>query len=197
MTRRRQGFCQKQLQSSVQIRRETLPFDQTPLASTHMLYTTIRSDVYKRSLVDSFASSVKKMVWMLHNTVFSSDSNTSIQRMWRLHPNQANTDNDSILVCFLGLVKVWGFYSTKGSWKLLFRASYEQSAPQISNIKADMRQRALVVTCRAASLWNKMLLTRENVDTPLVAMVVATEHNALVKLTKTMLDVHQEKFCSE
>ena len=42
-----------------------------------------------------------------------------------------------------------------------------------------MRHRALFVTSRAAWRWNKMLLARENVDNPLAAMVIATEHNAL------------------
>ena len=42
-----------------------------------------------------------------------------------------------------------------------------------------MRQRALFVTSRAAWRWNKMLLTQENVDSPLAAIVLATEHNAL------------------
>ena len=43
-----------------------------------------------------------------------------------------------------------------------------------------MRHRALFVTSRAARCRNKMLLARENVDSPLAAMVVATEHNALL-----------------
>ena len=42
-----------------------------------------------------------------------------------------------------------------------------------------MRQITLFVTSRAAWRWNKMLLARENVDSPLAAMVVATEHEAL------------------
>ena len=51
--------------------------------------------------------------------------------------------------------------------------------PQISDDRPGMRHRALFVASRAAWRWNKMLLARENVDSPLVAMVVATEHNAL------------------
>ena len=47
------------------------------------------------------------------------------------------------------------------------------------DIRPDMRQRALFVTSRAEWRWNKMLLARENVDSPLAAMVLATEHNAL------------------
>ena len=54
-----------------------------------------------------------------------------------------------------------------------------RAPPQISDDRPDMRQRALFVTSRAAWRWNKMLLAREYVDSPLVAMVVATEHNAL------------------
>ena len=54
-----------------------------------------------------------------------------------------------------------------------------RAPPQISDNRPDMRQRALFVTSRAAWRWNKMLLARENVDSPLSAMVVATEHNAL------------------
>ena len=54
-----------------------------------------------------------------------------------------------------------------------------RAPPQISDNRPDMRQRALFVTSRAAWRWNKMLLARENVDSPLVAMVLATEHNAL------------------
>ena len=50
---------------------------------------------------------------------------------------------------------------------------------QISGDRPDMRQRALFATSRPAWRWNKMLLARENVDSPLAAMVVATEHNAL------------------
>ena len=54
-----------------------------------------------------------------------------------------------------------------------------RASPQISNIRPDMRQRTLFVTSRAAWRWNKMLLARENVDSPLAPMVVTTEHNAL------------------
>ena len=54
-----------------------------------------------------------------------------------------------------------------------------RAPPQISDNRPDMRQRALLVTSRAAWRWNKRLLVRENVDSPLAAMVVATEHNAL------------------
>ena len=39
-----------------------------------------------------------------------------------------------------------------------------------------MRQRALFVTSKAAWRRNKMLPARENVDSPLAAMVLATEH---------------------
>ena len=54
-----------------------------------------------------------------------------------------------------------------------------KAPPQISDNRPDMRHRALFVTSRAAWRWNKMLLARENVDRPLAAMVLATEHNAL------------------
>ena len=54
-----------------------------------------------------------------------------------------------------------------------------RAPPQISHNRPDMRQRALFVTSRAAWRWTKMLLARENVDSPLAAMVLATEHNAL------------------
>ena len=50
---------------------------------------------------------------------------------------------------------------------------------QMSDIRPDLRQGALLVTSRAAWRWNKMLLARENVDNHLATMVVATEHNAL------------------
>ena len=53
-----------------------------------------------------------------------------------------------------------------------------RASPQRSDIKPDLRQRALRITSRAAWRWNKVLLVRENVDRPLSAMVVATEHNA-------------------
>ena len=52
------------------------------------------------------------------------------------------------------------------------------ASPQISDVRPDMRQRALFVTSRAAWRWNGMLLARESVDSPLAAIVVATEHNA-------------------
>ena len=51
--------------------------------------------------------------------------------------------------------------------------------PQISHNRPDMKHRALFVTSRAAWRWNKMLLAGEIVDSPLAAMVLATEHNAL------------------
>ena len=54
-----------------------------------------------------------------------------------------------------------------------------RAPPQISDNRPDMRHRALFVTSRAAWRWNKMLRARENVDSPLAAMVFATEHNAL------------------
>ena len=54
-----------------------------------------------------------------------------------------------------------------------------RAPPQISDNRPDMRQRAFFVTNRAAWRWNKMLLARENVDSPFAAMVVATEHNAI------------------
>ena len=54
-----------------------------------------------------------------------------------------------------------------------------RAPPQISDNRPDMRHRALLVTSRAVWRWNKMLLARENVDSPLAAMVLATEHNAL------------------
>ena len=54
-----------------------------------------------------------------------------------------------------------------------------RAPPQISDNRPDMRQRALFVTSRAAWRWNKMLLAREIVDSPLAAMVLVTEHNAL------------------
>ena len=46
---------------------------------------------------------------------------------------------------------------------------------QMSDIRPDMRQRALFVTNRAAWRWSKMHLARENVDSPLATMVLATE----------------------
>ena len=54
-----------------------------------------------------------------------------------------------------------------------------RAPPQMSDDRPDMIQRALFVTTRAAWRWNKMLLARENVDSPLAAMALATEHNAL------------------
>ena len=53
-----------------------------------------------------------------------------------------------------------------------------RAPPQMSDKRPDMRHRALFLTSRAAWRWNKMLLARENVDSPLAAMVVATEYNA-------------------
>ena len=53
-----------------------------------------------------------------------------------------------------------------------------RAAPQISDSRPDMRQRELFVTIRAAWRWNRMLLTRENVDSPVAAIVLATEYNA-------------------
>ena len=50
--------------------------------------------------------------------------------------------------------------------------------PQISDVRSDMRQRELFVTSRAACRRNRILLVRENVDDPLAAIVVATEHKA-------------------
>ena len=50
--------------------------------------------------------------------------------------------------------------------------------PQISDVRSDMRQRALFATIIAACRGNRMLLARENVDSPLAAIAVATEHNA-------------------
>ena len=50
--------------------------------------------------------------------------------------------------------------------------------PQMSDVQPNMRQRALFVTSAAACRWNRMPLARENVDNPLAAIVVATEHNA-------------------
>ena len=50
--------------------------------------------------------------------------------------------------------------------------------PQISDVRSDMRQRALFATSRAACRRNRMLLARENVENPLATIVVATEHNA-------------------
>ena len=41
-----------------------------------------------------------------------------------------------------------------------------------------MRRRVFFVTSRAACRWNRMLLARENVDSPPAAIVVATEHKA-------------------
>ena len=54
-----------------------------------------------------------------------------------------------------------------------------RAPPQISDDGPDMRQTTLFVTSRAAWRWNNMLLAWENVDSPLAAMVLATEHNAL------------------
>ena len=51
------------------------------------------------------------------------------------------------------------------------------ASPQISDVSPDMRQRALFVTSRAAWRWNRMLLAREDADSPLAAIVVATERN--------------------
>ena len=42
----------------------------------------------------------------------------------------------------------------------------------------DMRQRALFVTSGAARRWNKVLLARENVYSPLATIGVATEQKA-------------------
>ena len=50
--------------------------------------------------------------------------------------------------------------------------------PQISDVRPDMRRRALFVTSRAACRWNRMLVARENVDGPLVPIVVTTVHNS-------------------
>ena len=54
-----------------------------------------------------------------------------------------------------------------------------RAPPQISENRPEMRHRALSVTSRAAWRWNKMLIARKNVDRPLAAMIVVTEHNAL------------------
>ena len=54
-----------------------------------------------------------------------------------------------------------------------------KAPPQISDNRPDMRHRAFFVTSRAAWRRNKILLERENVDSHLAAMVLATEHNAL------------------
>ena len=53
-----------------------------------------------------------------------------------------------------------------------------RAPPQIPDNRPDMRHTAFFVTSRAAWRWNK-LRARENVDSPLAAMVLATEHNAL------------------
>ena len=52
------------------------------------------------------------------------------------------------------------------------------ASPQISGFRPNMRQRALFVTSRAACRWNRMLPARENVDSPVAAIRVATEHSA-------------------
>ena len=53
-----------------------------------------------------------------------------------------------------------------------------RAVPQISDARPDMRQIASFVASSAACRWNRMLLARENVGSPLAAIVVATEHNA-------------------
>ena len=52
------------------------------------------------------------------------------------------------------------------------------ASPQVSDVRPYMRQRALFVTSRAACRWNRMLLARGNVDSPLAATVVVKGHNA-------------------
>ena len=71
------------------------------------------------------------------------------------------------------------YYYQKAIGNCCFVLLANRASPQISDIRPDMRQRALFVTCRAAWRWNKMLLAWENVDSPLAAMVVSTEHIAL------------------
>ena len=44
------------------------------------------------------------------------------------------------------------------------------ASPQISDVRPDMRQRTLFVTSRVACCRNRMLLARENVDSPRAAM---------------------------
>lgn len=51
-----------------------------------------------------------------------------------------------------------------------------RASRQISDVRSGMRQRALFVQVEPALHWNEMLLARENVDSLLAAMVVATEH---------------------
>ena len=47
-----------------------------------------------------------------------------------------------------------------------------RASPQISDVRPYMRQRALCVISRAAWRWNKMLIARENVDSPLAEMAI-------------------------
>ena len=48
----------------------------------------------------------------------------------------------------------------------------------MSDIRPDMRQRTLLVTSRAAWRRNRMHLARQNVDCPLAAIIVETDHKA-------------------
>ena len=81
-------------------------------------------------------------------------------------------NHDCTLLCmrFIILRKAIGNYC--------FVLLTNRASPQISDIRPDMRQRALFVTSKAAWHRKKMLLARENVDSPLAAMIVATVHNA-------------------
>ena len=54
----------------------------------------------------------------------------------------------------------------------------ETAHPQISHVMPDMRESAMLVTSRAVCRRNRMPLGQENVDSPLAAIVVATEHKA-------------------
>ena len=51
----------------------------------------------------------------------------------------------------------------------IFTVLGNRAFPQISDVRPDMRQRALFVTSRAACCWNRMLPARENVDSPFAA----------------------------
>ena len=86
----------------------------------------------------------------------------------------------SYTVCFEPVFSIRVFFILrKAIVNYCFVFLTNRASPQISDITPDMRQRALFVTSRAAWRWNKMPLARENVDSPLAAMMVATEHNAL------------------
>ena len=91
-----------------------------------------------------------------------------------------DTYGDHLLYCERGTYRIWRH---DAQVKLLARDLAKVSSPFLQGyrktiVSCFLRQRALFVTSRAACRRNRILLARENVDSPLAAIAVATEHNA-------------------